>query len=90
MKFIDYKLNGITYPCRVIEDKDGEELVIASSKFLDALHPGSFEDANEGFASKEAEKLYDEIFYFTDADSLQLEDVQLREVLKADNEEWFD
>lgn len=89
MKFIDYEFNGIVYPCRVVNDKDGNELIIASTKFLDALHPGSFEDVNEGFASKEAERLYDEIFYFTDMDSLQLEDAQLIEVLKEDNEEWF-
>lgn len=30
---------------------------------LDALHPGSFEDENEGFASKEAGQIYDEFLF---------------------------
>ena len=45
---------------------------------------------NEGFASKEAEKLYDEIFFFTDAGSLELPDDELVEMLKEDNPEWFE
>lgn len=90
MNFINYEFNGITYPCRIIEDKDENKLIIASTKFLDALQPGSFNDKNEGFASKEAENIYDEIFYFTDDADLQLSDEKLVEVLKENNEEWFD
>lgn len=90
MNFINYEFNGITYPCRIIEDKDGNKLIIASTKFLDALQPDSFNDKNEGFASKEAENIYDEIFYFTDDADLQLSDEKLVEVLKENNEEWFD
>lgn len=89
MKFTDYEFDGVTYPCRLVKDKDGDELVIASTEFLDVLHPGSFEDENEGFSSKEAEKIYDEIFYFTDKSDLQLPDEQLVEVLKESNEDWF-
>ena len=40
---------------------DGEELLIAPTTLLDALQPGSFNDENEGFASKEAESIYDEV-----------------------------
>lgn len=89
MRFQDYEFNGTTYKCRIVTDKDGNDLVIASTKFLDALQPGSFDDENEGFASKEAEDIYDEIFFFTDGSSLRLTDEQLVEVLKEDNEEWF-
>lgn len=90
MRFQDYEFNGTTYKCRIVTDKDGDDLVIASTKFLDALQPGSFEDENDGFASKEAGNIYDEIFYFTDDTNLQLSDEQLVEVLKEDNGEWFD
>lgn len=90
MVFEKYEFNGETYTCRKVKDKDGNDLVVASTKFLDALQPGSFEDENEGFASKEAERIYDEIFFFTDDASLQLTDEELIEVLKEDNNEWFE
>ena len=35
-------------------------------------------------------KLYDEIFFFTDAGSLELPDDELVEMLKEDNPEWFE
>lgn len=89
MRFQNYEFNGTTYKCRIVTDKDGNDLVIASTKFLDALQPGRFDDENEGFGSKEAEDIYDEIFFFTDESSLRLTDEQLVEVLKEDNEEWF-
>ena len=62
MKTQEVQFNGITDTCRVVESNEGEELLIGSTVLLDALQPGSFEDENEGFASKEAEQLYDEIF----------------------------
>ncbi len=90
MEYKDYEFNGKTYHCRVVEDKDGEELVIAGTDFLDALQPGAFGDENDGFASKEAESIYDEIFYFTNVVDLQLDDEQMIELLKLDNPEWFE
>ena len=90
MKIQEVQFNGITYTCRVVESNDGEELQIGSTVLLDALHPGSFEDENEGFASKEAEQLYDEIFFFTDKNTLNLSDEELITELKQDNPEWFD
>jgi len=36
-------------------------VAIGSPKLLDALQPGSLNDENEGFASKEAENIYNEI-----------------------------
>lgn len=90
MEYKDYEFNGKTYHCRVVVDKDGEELVIGGRDFLDALHPGAFGDENDGFVSKEAEQLYDEIFYFTDVVDLQLDDEQMIELLKIDNPEWFE
>lgn len=84
------QFGGNTYLCRVVESNEGEELLIGSTALLDVLQPGSFNDENEGFASKEAERLYDEIFYFTDKKSLELPDDELIAELKESNPEWFD
>lgn len=65
-------------------------MLIGSTELLDALQPGSFEDANEGFTSEEAEYLYDEVFYFTDRGNLKLPDKELVEVLKENNPDWFE
>ena len=78
------------YPCRVVESNEGEELLIGSTTLLDALQPGSFNDENEGFASKEAERIYNEVFFFTDMANLRLTDVELVAELKKDNPEWFE
>ena len=67
-----------------------EELLIGSTTLLDALQPGSFNDENEGFASKEAERIYNEVFFFTDMANLRLTDVELVAELKKDNPEWFE
>ncbi|WP_417177009.1 hypothetical protein [Bacteroides sp.] len=90
MKTQEIQFGGNTYPCRVMISNEGEELLIGSTALLDALHPGSFNDENEGFASKEAERIYDEVFFFTDKDSLKLSDKELITELKEDNPEWFD
>lgn len=76
--------------CRIVKSNEGEELLIGSTTLLDVLHPGSFEDENEGFAGKEAERLYDEVFYFTDKKNLELPDNELIAELKENNPEWFD
>lgn len=83
------EFGGVEYPCRMVKDNQGEYLIIGSTVLLDALHPGSFEDENEGFASKEASDIYDEIFFFTDERTLALPDKELVEVLRRDNLEWF-
>ena len=57
MKTQEVQFGGNNYPCRVVESNEGEELLIGSTTLLDALQPGSFNDENEGFASKEAEKM---------------------------------
>lgn len=90
MKTQEIQFGGNTYPCRVVISNEGEELLIGSTTLLDALHPGSFNDENGGFASKEAERIYDEVFFFTDKDSLKLSDKELITELKEDNPEWFD
>lgn len=90
MKTQEMQFNGNTYLCRVVKSNEGQELLIGSTDLLDALHPGSFEDENEGFASDEAERLYDEVFYFTDKESLELPDNKLIASLKESNPEWFD
>lgn len=90
MKTKEMQFGGNTYLCRVVESNEGEELLIGSTALLDVLQPGSFNDENEGFASKEAERLYDEIFYFTDKKSLELPDDELIAELKESNPEWFD
>lgn len=84
------QFGGNTYLCRIVKSNEGEELLIGSTTLLDALHPGSFEDENEGFAGREAEQLYDEVFYFTDKKNLELPDNELIAELKENNPEWFD
>ncbi len=90
MKTQEVQFDGNTYTCRVVNSNGGEELLIGSTALLDALQPGSFNDENEGFASKEAERLYDEIFFFTGKNNLDLPDKELITELKQDNPEWFD
>ena len=90
MKTQEIKFGGNTHPCRVVVSNNGEELLIGSTALLDALQPGSFNDENEGFASKEAERIYDEVFFFTDKKTLKLSDKELIAELKEDNPEWFD
>lgn len=69
MKTNEIQFGGKSYVCRIVEANDGEELLIAPTTLLDALQPGSFNDENEGFASKEAESIYDEVFFFTDGEN---------------------
>ena len=90
MKTQEVQFGGNNYPFRVVESNEGEELLIGSITLLDALQPGSFNDENEGFASKEAERIYDEVFFFTDMANLRLTDVELVAELKKDNPEWFE
>lgn len=63
MKTKEYYWGGNTYVCRIVQANDGEELIIAPTALLDIIQPGSFGDENEGFANKEAEYIYDEIFF---------------------------
>ena len=90
MRTQDIQFGGDTFVCRIVKSNEGEDLLIGSTKLLDALHPGSFEDENEGFACKEAEQLYDEVFSFTDKKTLRLPDNELVAELKESNPEWFD
>lgn len=90
MRAKEIQFGGDTYVCRIVKSNEGEDLLIGSTKLLDTLHPGSFEDENEGFASKEAEQLYDEVFFFTDSKTLRLPDNELVAELKESNPEWFD
>ena len=88
-KVEEVEFDGIIYECRVIKDKDGNDLLIGSYELNDALHPGEWDDELEGFASEEAAELYDEIFYFTDLFTLRLSDEALIEELKESNPDWF-
>lgn len=90
MKTKELQFGGVTYVCRIVESNDREELLIGSTALLDALQPGSFNDENEGFAGEEAERLYDEFFFFTDVATLKLPDDALVAELKEDNPEWFE
>ena len=82
MKTNEIQFGGKSYVCRIVEANDGEELLIAPT--------GSFNDENEGFASKEAESIYDEVFFFTDERTLQLPENELVAELKKDNPDWFE
>ena len=84
------QFDGDTYVCRIVKSNEGEDLIIGSTKLLDTLHPGSFEDENEGFASKEAEQLYNEVFFFTDSKTPRPPDNEQIAELKESNPEGFD
>lgn len=93
MIYTTITFGGIDYQCRVLKDSLDDDVIIASLDLLAALQPETDENGEEEFASKEAEDLYDEILYFTDAVKLQLDDAQLIELLKAestDMQDWFD
>lgn len=93
MIYTTITFDGIDYQCRVLKDSLDDDVIIASLDLLAALQPETDENGEEEFASKEAEDLYDEILYFTDAIKLQLDDAQLIELLKAestDMQDWFD
>jgi len=90
MTITDYEFNQRTYHCRIVQDNEGASLVIGSTSFLHALQLGEFGDENDGFASKEAEEIYDEIFFYTDDADLLLDDRQLVERLKLTVPECFE
>ena len=85
---ISYK--GENYTCRIVMSNDGEELIIAGTSLLDELMPYEITDECNGFADKEAEKVDDEIFYYTSDCDLKLPDKELIAILKESNPEWFD
>lgn len=93
MIYTTITFGGIDYQCRVLKDSLDDDVIIASLDLLAALQPKTGENGEEEFAGKEAENLYDEILYFTDAVKLQLDDARLMELLKAestDMRDWFD
>lgn len=90
MRTNEIQFGGKSYVCRIVEANDGEELLIAPTTLLDVLQSGSFDDENEGFASKEAESIYDEVFYFTDEKNIQLPENELIAELKESNPDWFE
>lgn len=88
MKTKELQFDGNIYICRIVKSNEGEELLIGSTALLDALHPGSFEDENEGLQVRKPNK-YMTRFLFTDAKTLKLPDDELITELKEDNPEWF-
>lgn len=64
-------------------------LLIGDTKLYDTLHPGSFEDADGGWASKEAERIHEQIFYYVSPDELLLPKEELIAVLKESNPDLF-
>ncbi len=93
MIYTTITFGGIDYQCRVLKDNMDDDLIIASLDLLAALQPETEGNGEDEFVSQEAENLYDEIFYFSDAVKLQLDDAQLIELLKAestDMQDWFD
>lgn len=85
------RFEGCIYECRVVKDKDGEDLLIGSIELNDALHPGEWGEEDDGFESKEAEEIYDDIFFFMDYwDLIHLSDEELKEEIKKHHPDWFD
>lgn len=89
MRTKDLEFDGRIYTCRIVNSVDGEELIIGSTKLLDALHPGEFGTENDGFANEKTEALYDEVFYFVAPQDLLLLEKELIDVLKESNPDWF-
>lgn len=85
---INYK--GEDYTCRIVKSNDGEDLIIAGIHLLDAIMPYPISDSCNGFADSEAEKVDDEIFFYTSDCDLQLPDNELVDILKESNPEWFE
>lgn len=80
---------GKTYTCRVLKSNNGEELIIAGLELLDTLMPYPMADGCDGFADKEAEKIDEEIFFYTNESDLELDDRDLTELMRENNPDWF-
>ena len=52
MIITEIKFGGVTYPCRMVKDNQGEYLIIGNTALLDALQPSSFEDEGEALPVK--------------------------------------
>ena len=59
----DFVFQGEVFTCRIVKDNEGCDLIIGGLKFLDALQPQAMDDPMEGFVSKKAQEIYDEIFF---------------------------
>lgn len=78
-----------TYICRMLTSNDGEPLIIAGLRLLDALMPYPNTDSGNCFADKEAEKIDEEIFFYTNECDLGLNDRDLTELMRENNPDWF-
>lgn len=90
MKTTNLEFDDTTYLCRVVNSNEGEELIIAPTSLLDALRPRPYGTENDGFASEEAVRLDEKVFFYTNDADLQLPDDELVVELKESNAEWFD
>ena len=80
--------DGNKYWLRQVFSNNGM-LMVGDTKLYDTLHPGSFEDADGGWASKEAERIDELIFYYVSPDELLLPKEELIVVLKESNPDLF-
>ncbi len=87
--FATITYDGKEYWLRQVLSNEGT-LLIGDTKLYDALHPGSFEDADGGWASKEAERIDEDIFYYVSPDELLLPKEELIAVLKESNPDLFE
>lgn len=85
---INYK--GMDYTCRIVTSNEGESLIIGGLELFDVLMPYPITDKCNGFADKEAERVDEEIFYYTSESDLKLPDNELVAILSESNPDWFD
>ena len=85
---INYK--DTDYTCRIVTSNEGESLIIGGLELLNALMPYPITDKCNGFADKEAERVDEEIFFYTSESDLKLPDNELVAILSESNPEWFD
>lgn len=80
--YIGYiEFDGMKYPVRILTDCEGNDIMtISTTDLLDAIHPGEWDDENEGWVNKEAELVDEMVYYYHDSnrDLYTLSDYDLK------------
>lgn len=88
MKNINILFDDEKFNCRIVNSNEGEELIIGSISLLNNLE--KYMNSNDEFTNPEAERVYNQIFYFVADQDLKLSDKKLIKILKDENPEWFE
>lgn len=88
MKTTKIQFNGRSYYSRIVNLSMANCLSVRQSCSM-PCSPAVSMTRTKVFASKEAERIYDEIFFFTDENASASENELIAE-LKSDNPDWFE